>query len=224
MGPFFEKLPFVEQTIRTGLVGGTLRFQTSGHLLRYLLPAWLRRITAKQQQINLQVVEVAEPSLEGLRAGDVDLLVEHLHDIPADLEVQKIAVARAFLVVASNHRQGRGRAETLRLGDLTDETFIAYGADKRSRDLQFQALAQQGVVPQRVHVADSAEAILGFVAAGLGYSLVPSVLANGPREVGVHAQSLTRPNATFPIYAAWRRGASQMALIDLALALAPSEG
>ena len=41
----------------------------------------------------------------------------------------------------------------------------------------------------------------GFVAAGLGRSLVPSVLSQGPGDVGVGAQALTRPAAEFTISA-----------------------
>lgn len=71
-------------------------------------------------------------------------------------------------------------------------------------------------------VADTSETILGFVAAGLGYSIVPSILLGGPHEVGVHASPLTRPVVEFPIYAVWRRSAARHPLIDAALATAQS--
>src|SRR5262249_19575813 len=54
VAPFFEKLASVEQMIRTG-AEGALRIQASPHLLRQLLPPWLRRIQSKYPGINLEV-------------------------------------------------------------------------------------------------------------------------------------------------------------------------
>lgn len=220
VAPFLEKLPVVEQAIRAGLVGGTLRVHASGHVLRYLLPPWLRRIQSKHPAVNLELTEAKSPDLGPLRTGEADLLVDHLPEVPEDVRVQKLGLARAFVVVASHHPSLKGN-RALRLSDLAEETFIAYGSDRRSRELQFQGLTLHGVTPKRILAADSAETILGFVAAGLGYSLVPSVLPGGPREVGVHAQALTRPASEFPIYAAWRKSSASHPLIEAALALAP---
>src|SRR5687768_5514536 len=40
VAPFYEGLPPVVQSLRGGQVGGTLRIQASGHVLRHLLPPW----------------------------------------------------------------------------------------------------------------------------------------------------------------------------------------
>jgi len=222
VAPFLEKLRDLEQSIRTGRVGGTLRLQASLHLLRYVLPPWIRRIQGKHPEINLDLVEAKWPDLEEIRSGAADILVDHLYQVPSDIQVKKLATARAFLVVGSIHPLVRNRSTLLRLSQLSDETFFAYGVDTRARQLQLQGLKLHGIVPRRVHSVDSSETILAFVAAGLGYSLVPSVLPGGPREVGVYSQPLVRPAAEFPIYAAWRKSASDHPLIQPAIALATS--
>src|SRR5215472_8490538 len=222
VAPFLEKLKSIEDAIRTGTVGGTLRVHASGHLLRYLLPPWLRRLQSRHPEIVLELVEAKAPDLEQLRSGVADLLVDHLFEVPDDVRVKKLAKARAFVVVAANHSSVKGRDKPIRFDDLTQETFIAYGADRRARELQLQALKLHEIEPKRVHTADSSETILGFVAAGLGYSILPSILPNGPREAGVHVSPLMRPVVEFPIYAVWRRSALQHSLIDAALALAPT--
>jgi DNA-binding transcriptional LysR family regulator len=222
VAPFLERLKNLEQSIRTGRVGGRLKIHASGHLLRHLLPAWMRRIQARHPEIDLELVEAQWPDVQRVRSGEADLLVDHLHEVPGDLEVRKIASARAYVVVASGHAILRGRRGNLGLKALAGEPFIAYGADHRSRQLQLQALELDGVSPPRVHAADSAETILGFVAAGLGYSIVPSVLPGGPREVGIHAEPLRHAAARFPIHAAWRRTAAENPIIQAAMALSPT--
>jgi DNA-binding transcriptional LysR family regulator len=219
--PFFEQLPDVEHLIRSGQSGGTLRIDTSPHLLRYLLPPWLRRIQSKSPEVNLEVVEVKVPNPERIWSGEADLLVDHLPKPPKDLGCKKIAVAKAFLALPSQHPLLKGRRGPVLLGELANETFIAYGTDLQARELQLMGLRLHGIVPRRVHSAESAESILGFVAAGLGYSLVPSVLAGGPGGPGIAAQPVTRPAAEFPIYAVWRKSAPNRAIVSLALSLAP---
>ncbi|MFY0582162.1 LysR family transcriptional regulator substrate-binding protein [Cystobacter fuscus] len=103
---------------------------------------------------------------------------------------------RAFLVVPSLPRpQLKGPATPV---PWRDEPFIAYSSDTYLRDLQLAALAHFGVVPRRIYAADSAETILGFVAAGLGYSLLASVEPRGPRVPGVTALPSPSPLANSP--------------------------
>ncbi|RKH47777.1 LysR substrate-binding domain-containing protein [Corallococcus sicarius] len=64
-----------------------------------------------------------------------------------------------------------------------------------------------------MHAADSAESILAFVAAGLGFSWVPSFQPGGPRMPGVGAWPLTRPRAVFPIYALWLKSRTPAPLV-----------
>lgn len=219
--PFLEKLASVEDSIKSGVVRGTLRLDSSGHLLRYLLPPWLRRMQGKHPDIQLELTEAKTPDLDRLRAGLTDLLVDHLPVVPTDVSAIEVAIARGFLVVSAHHPSVRGRQGGVKLDDWKEETFIAYGADRQSRELQLTALQAHGIKPRRIFTADTSETILGFVAAGLGYSLVPSVLPHGPREVGVFAVPLARPGAEFPIYAVRRKSAGTNPIVEAALALAP---
>ena len=106
-------------------------------------------------------------------------------------------------------------------GQFREEPFITYSSDPQLRDLQLAALSHFGVVPQRMYAADSSETILGFVAAGIGYSLLASLLPRGPKVPGVVAQPLTEPAREFPIYVAWRKSTQRNPLIDALLGLAP---
>jgi DNA-binding transcriptional LysR family regulator len=219
VAPFLEGLPGMARSLRSGEVGGRLRIHASGHVLRYLLPPWLRRLQSQRPDIEVELFEAKVPAVALVRSGEADLLVDHLPEVAPDLEARKVGSARAFLVFPAHHPMARkGTVSPRQLGD---EPFITYSADLQLRELQLSALAHHGVKPQRLHAADSSETILGFVAAGLGYSLLASLQPKGPRVPGVISQPITQPAREFPIYAAWRKSAHTDPLLTALLALAP---
>jgi DNA-binding transcriptional LysR family regulator len=61
--------------------------------------------------------------------------------------------------------------------------------------------------------------ILSFVAAGLGYSLVPWPTKLGPRARGVAVVPLRGEGTSFPITAAWRTRTERDAVLESALRL-----
>jgi DNA-binding transcriptional LysR family regulator len=219
VAPFLEGLPAVARSLRSGEVGGRLRIHASGHVLRYLLPPWLRRLQSQRPDIEVELFEAKVPAVALVRSGEADLLVDHLPEVPPDLEARKVGSARAFLVFPAHHPLARkGTVSPRQLGD---EPFITYSADLQLRELQLSALADHGVTPRRLYAADSSETILGFVAAGLGYSLLASLPPKGPRVPGVIAQPVTQPAREFPISAAWRKSAHADPLLAVLLSLAP---
>ncbi len=219
VAPFLEGLGTVASSLQSGEVGGRLRIHASGHVLRYLLPPWLRRLQRQRADIEVELFEAKVPAVALVRSGEADLLVDHLTEVPSDFEARQVGQTHPFLVFPSDHPLAqKGRVEPRQLGD---EPFIAYSSDLQLRELQLAALAHHGVAPRRLHAADSSETILGFVAAGLGYSLLASLLPKGPRVPGVVALPLTQPVREFPIYAAWRKSAHANPLVTALLALAP---
>jgi DNA-binding transcriptional LysR family regulator len=219
VAPFLEGLPAVARSLLSGEVGGRLRIHASGLMLRYLLPPWLRRLQSQRHDIEVELFESKVPAVALVRSGEADLLVDHLPEVPSDLEARQVGLTRAFLVFPAHHPLARkGTVSPRQLGD---EPFITYSADLQLRELQLSALAHHGVTPRRLHAADSSETILGFVAAGLGYSLLASLLPKGPRVPGVVAQPLAQPAREFPIYAAWRKSAHADPLLAVLLSLAP---
>ena len=219
VAPFLEGLAAVARSLRSGEVGGRLRIHASGHVLRYLLPPWLRRLQRQRADIEVELFEAKVPAVALVRSGEADLLVDHLTEVPPELEARQVGRTRPFLVFPSDHPLAqKGRVEPRQLGD---EPFITYSSDLQLRELQLAALAHHGVVPRRLHAADSSETILGFVAAGLGYSLLASLQPKGPRVPGVVALPLTEPVREFLIYAAWRKSAHANPLLTALLALAP---
>lgn len=220
LGPFYEQLPVIEARVKGGVVGGTLKLHAASLILRHLVPEWLRRLTAKRPDITVALTELRAVDLALLRTGEADLLVDWLPEVPADLAVREVARAEAWIVAPSHGPHAQ--AGKLKLDALAKVPFIAYHQDRTLKGLQLEALKAHGVAPVEAFAADSSDTILGFVAAGLGFSLVPWLSPAGPRMAGVVAQKLDKPVASFPIYAAWRKGAGVHPLVEAALEVAPS--
>jgi len=217
--PFFEGLPGLVRSLREGEYSGELRIETSQLLLRHVLPAWIRRLRKRHPRMQVHVTESRHPELGALRRGEVDLVVEHLYEVPDDIATMRIGVVHPFVVLPRTHPH----ADTARieLAALAEDPFVSYAPNQRARELQHEALARHGVTPPHLLSASSAESILGLVEAELGWSILPWHDAAGPRSKGVVARPLASPKVEFPVYAAWRKDAPENPLLDAALETAP---
>ena len=218
--PFFEGLPGVVRSLRAGDHGGELCVETSNLLLRQLLPGWIKRLRKRRPEIEIHVVESRNPELDRLRSGEVDLLVEHLYEVPDDIATMEVGVVRPFVVLPRRHRMAERKR--LKLSQLGDDPFISYTPSQRARELQHRALASHDTSPPHLLSAMTAEGILGLVEAELGWSILPWADDTGPRSKGVVSVPLTAPKVEFPVYAAWRKDTPENPLLDDALEAAPS--
>ncbi len=219
VSPFIAQLPSIEAQVRGGVVGGTLKMHAAGHLLRHLVPEWLRRLQDARPDITVALTEVQTADLAQLRAGETDLLVDWLPEVPTDIEARQVGKTEAW-IVAPAHGPFAQKGN-LTLSKLANVPFIAYHSDRALKGLQLEALRQHDVSPREGFAADSSDTILGFVAAGLGFSLVPWLTDVGPKLSGVLTRKLERPVASFPIFAAWRKSSGVHPLVEAALQVAP---
>jgi DNA-binding transcriptional LysR family regulator len=214
--PFFRDLPDVVRDIEAGLRTGPLRIEAGGLEVRYVLPAWLRRIRAAQPQLRIDLREIEAPDYDRLRRGEVDIIVEHLPDRPSDLEARTIATHYGFLVVPGDLPLAKRRSA--QLAQLAQLPFISFHPSQREHVIQLAALRKQGVEPSRVISSTGTESILGFVEAGLGFSIVPWPSRSGPERRGVRCIRQVGAGATFPISAVWKRHDAPAHAIQAALA------
>jgi DNA-binding transcriptional LysR family regulator len=217
--PFYEALPRVVASLKGQAFPGRLTIGASALALRHLLPPWMRRLQVKAPQIELSLLELHVADVELLRRGRCDMLVDYLARVPKDVEVQEVAECKTFLALPA-HDELADR-EKVSLEQLDRRTFIAYGADLGLRELQLAALESHRVVPEKVAYADSSETILGLVAAGIGFSLVPWLADQGPRLAGVVARRFDVAGSTFRIVAASLKTPHPNPFVRLALECAP---
>lgn len=216
--PFYEQLPALASKLKDGKVGGVLKVHAAGHLLRHLMPKWLQRLQSRRPDITVSLSEVKAADPLALLRGEADLLVDWLPQLPEGIESKEVATMRTFVVTPTQGPYAQGTR--LKLAALGEVPFITYHADRTLKDLQLAGLAEHGLHPPQAFAADSSDTILGFVAAGLGFSLVPSLSEAGPQVAGVAAWPVQHPKSRFPISAAWRKRSVLHPLVEAALAAA----
>ena len=218
VAPFLESLRVTVDALRAGSFGGVLRFGAAALLVQELLPGWLRTLQRRHPEIDVTLTELRAPDVSLLRSGELDLLLDHLPEVPEDVEVREVGRLWGFLVLPASHPAARPqRLDPRRLAELP---FLTFGADPASRALQRRAVEALGGSATERFAADSTASLLGFVAAGLGFSVVPALHPDGPRRQGIRAIRLPLPGAELPVHAAWLRGA-QNPLLTAALEVAP---
>jgi DNA-binding transcriptional LysR family regulator len=205
--------------VQKGEYDGTLKIHAAPMILRWLLPAWIQRLSKRRPGAQIELSEMNVPDLGVLRGGAADLIIDHLDDPPADIATLRVGTMRAFVVFPKGH--ALAKPKRINLERCQEETFISYSPGTLACELQMRAFASQGVTPRRMLSAGSAETILGFVEAGLGFSIVPWLSAEGPPAAGLEVRPLTAPKVEFPVFAAWRKDTPENPLLDAALETAP---
>src|SRR5258705_2440919 len=181
--PFFEELPRVVRTIESSRVGGTLRIDATGLVLRHLLPDWLLRLRRERDDIEVELQEVENPDLDRLRTGAADLIVDCGLDGPAGHGAQVVGHSYAHLVLPADHRLAKCRRLAVR--ELAGEPFVAYHPSLRQHAVQMAAVRARVGALGRVTSASSVDTILAQVRAGLGYSVIPWLDPVGPKLPGI---------------------------------------
>ncbi len=127
-----------------------------------------------------------------------------------DLEVERIGVEVVGVALSDLHPLAtRSRVA---IADLSKESFVLVCRDVGPgfRDLILQACAKAGFAPAVTHEARHLFAVLSFVAAGLGVTILPEAAA-GACPPGVVFRPLS-PRTTVELGMAYRRGDSSRTL------------
>ncbi len=220
--PFFESLPSVLRSVRGGEFGGELRVASSSLLLRHLVPPWVRRLHEAHPGVEVHLEEMASDVVDQLRSGAVELAIDHIYEVPDDIATMTVSQLRPYVVAPE------GAAQDGDVSALADVPFVAYTPGMRARELQFSALGLLDISPRSMLSGSSAETILGFVAAGLGWSILPWFEDARPQVDGAHSFPLRNPDGgdapAFEIVAAWRKDTPENPLLDAMLEAAPGVG
>lgn len=219
VSPFLRDLPRIVARARSGDYAGSLSIHAESLLIRKLLPQWLLTLQRRRPGAELRLHELRHVDLELLRSGRADVLVGHLPEIPDDIAAQPVATVYACLLVPRANAPTRGRPKPAQLDALP---FLSYPPDTRHHALQLEALARDGITPASTLALDTADTIQGYVEAGLGWSLVPSLEPEGPRNRRLRSYPWGRPRTSFSIQMMWRRDAPEHPLLDEMIATAPS--
>jgi DNA-binding transcriptional LysR family regulator len=206
-----------------GLKGGRLRmaaFESAGATLMPLAIATFRE-RHPAVELSMTLLE-PEESLPQLRAGELDLALtfdsRRLGDVLDGIALQHLIEDPMYLVVPRDHPLAHRR--NLRLADLADEAWIGGPVGCECNRLIVRSCAAAGYDPRIAFETDDYAAVQGFVAAGVGVSLIAELGLTTLRD-DIVVRSLGRDTPVRHIYAAtlaegYRSPASQAMLEILA--------
>jgi DNA-binding transcriptional LysR family regulator len=158
-----------------GLKGGRLRMAAFESAGATLMPLAIAAFRAAHPAVELSMTLLEpEDSVPQLRAGELDLAITFQATRGAEtdegLHHQHLIDDPMYLVLPSDHRLATKR--NLRLADLAGEAWIGGPADCECNRLIYRACAIAGYDPRIAFETDDYQAVQGFVAAGVGVSLI----------------------------------------------------
>lgn len=181
--------------------GGILRIGAFATANVELVPRALKRFAAERPGVELRLVEGLSPRLvDRLQAGALDVAV--ISDYPAGLPAggHTVLLGDDALLVALPSDHPLSAQDSVDLRDLREETWIE--AAPRGQPTQLvDACAAAGFVPRSGFRVAEWSGKFGFVAAGLGVTLVPELAARAVPE-GVVLRRLAAHTPRRRFYAA----------------------
>lgn len=162
-----------------GLEGGEVRVASFPSASATLLTMAASDFVKRHPKVRMSVAE-AEPeeSVPRLRAGEFDLVLTF--DYPRLPEVTERDVERTLLMTESMHvalPAGHPLAErpAVRMADLSDEVWLSGDSPSSCGEMVMRACRDAGFEPRVGFESDDYHVLQGFVAAGLGVTLLPDL-------------------------------------------------
>jgi DNA-binding transcriptional LysR family regulator len=203
-----------------GLRGGRLRMASFESAGSTLMPLAIAAFRAEHPGVELSLIMMEpEDSAPLLRTGEIDLAIgfdSRIHAQVDGIARQHLLSDPMFITMPTDHPLARKR--NLRLADLADDAWIAGTTDCECNRLINRACAVAGFEPRIAFQTDDYTAMQGFVAAGVGVSLIAELGLRTVRD-DIVVRDLGRDTPVRQIYAAtlaegYRAPATQ-AMVDI---------
>lgn len=209
-----------------GLKGGRLRMAAFESAGATLMPLAIADFRERHPAVELSMTLLEpEESLPQLRAGELDLALtfdaRRGDDLHEGIALQHLLDDPMYLVLPADHPLARRRH--LRLADLEGEAWIGGPVGCECNRLIRRSCAVAGYEPRIAFETDDYAAVQGFVAAGVGVSLIAELGLTTLRD-DIVVRSLGRETPVRHIYAAtlaegYRSPATQ-AMLEILAAVA----
>jgi DNA-binding transcriptional LysR family regulator len=163
-----------------GLEGGELRMASFPSASVTILTEALSRFSRTHPKISLTVTE-AEPEESGrmLKAADIDLAIVFDYPLlasPSDRDVDKMLLVTESMHLALPRDHPRAASATVRLADLADDAWLCGVRPSSCGTLIVEACRDAGFEPRIAFESEEYQVLQGYVAAGLGVTLIPDMV------------------------------------------------
>jgi molybdate transport repressor ModE-like protein len=162
-----------------GLEGGELRMASFPSASATLLTEGVSVFHGRHPKVRLSIAE-AEPedSLPRLRGGEIDLaLTFDYPSVPSpedrDLALTLLLTESMHLALPKNHLLAN--RQVVPLAELADERWLCGSRPSSCGEVVMRACRDGGFEPQVGFESDDYQVMQGFIAAGLGFTLLPDL-------------------------------------------------
>lgn len=163
-----------------GLARGRLRLGATPSLSTVLLPGALRHFHDAYPGIELRVEEGGSRDLVRLLGhGELDLALIIVPLQARDPALAATPILREPLVVATTVDGSPVRAKSLRVRELQRYPLIMFREGYDLREATIAAFRRERIDPRFAVEGGEMDAVLGFVEAGLGVAVVPTMVLEG---------------------------------------------
>ena len=170
---------------------------TGAHVLPQILMAFRKSFP----KISVQLKEDSSPGLARyLEQGEVELAILDEAGLYPGLDRQTILTEELLLALPVQHRLAGEKFLNLR--QVAEEPFILMKTGHGFRQITLDFYGKAGLEPKVVFESGGIETVQALVAAGLGISLVPQMVAKFP---GVVYARVSQPKAARTLSLAWRK-------------------
>lgn len=169
----------------------------------HLLPPILSAFSKAFPKVRVQLKEESSPGLaRDLEEREVELAIFDEAGLKPNMDYQVLLTEDLLLALPSRHALAGKKSLSLR--QIAGEPFILMKSGHGFRQITLDLFQKAGLKPDVVFESSGIETVQALVAAGLGNSLVPRMVANRP---GVAYLELSQPRANRTLYLAWRKKA-----------------
>jgi DNA-binding transcriptional LysR family regulator len=163
-----------------GLEGGELRMASFPSASVTILTEALSRFSKAYPKVSLTVTE-AEPeeSVRMLKAADIDLAIVFDYPLlasPADRDVEQVLLLTESMHLALPREHPKAGAETVSLAEFAEEPWLCGVRPSSCGELIVKACREAGFEPRIAFESEEYQVLQGYVAAGLGVTLLPDMV------------------------------------------------
>ena len=194
----------VEMAEMAGGARGRCRLASLPTIAAYLLPRALATFQRRYPGVEVQLMEAVQLQLlEWVQQGTVDFSIVALPVHDPHLQSAPLLHDDFVVVVPKDHDFAARRIVIL--AELVTERFILYPRGAGGREQFMEACRQVGFAPQVAFESEDRETILGLVAAGVGVTILPRIIAHHTRVDGPVMVDIVEPHLRREVGVVWRR-------------------
>ena len=194
----------VEMAEMAGGARGRCRLAALPSVAAYILPKALATFQRRYPAVEVQLMEAVQSQLlEWVQQGIVDFSIVALPVHDPHLQSTSLLHDEFVLVVPQDHPFASRRI--VRLAELVTERFIFYPKGAGGREQFIEACRQAGFEPQVAFESEDRETMLGLVAAGVGITFLPRIIAQHTRVDGPITVNIGEPRLRREVGIVWRR-------------------